>query len=246
MLSVFSKFNFISLIALLLVSCGQQNKTLRVEARIDSELLKSIKSNYYLEPYDLLVISSYGGDELAAIEIRKFLSENKIRVAADKYCLSSCAMHILLPLTNSTINNDTLVALHPSAASFDNEHFLTKIEPSFAKKIRKISNSVNNYDNFDARGLYNYSLGAMMPTCTKDANNPVSFNSRYNFWIPNEDVLRKYGVRINGYWPSDFETAQKLVLKYMQPNLAWAYGLSELEFLSDDSVSNYLSRIPKC
>ncbi len=178
-----------------------------------------------------IYFSSLGGSPIVALDIAERLKSFHIPIYIHDICVSAC-MYVLAIKGNVYLMPQTIVAIHNTPLS--QFYIASKAYPKIARylqfwayrEIKWYSEQVVDSKIFL---MAEYSI---YPRCVHaDSDRLEDFNSltiptKFLFWAPSAEVLRKFGFRIEGEWSQNTDTVIR--------NVRQRYPRADLSRLTTD------------
>ena len=202
----------------------------------------------------VLHINSVGGDGRAIISLAKFVSDNKIDVVVDNYCLSDCAS-ILFPASRSpTLKSGAVLGFHNTLTSM-----------ALVAEIHHISPAAEEYSVY-ARGeheiyrqnqvnpiwliLPHYLLGLKCYGTFDGRAENFFTETVVNLYLPTDRQLHEMGFRYAGHLPtSNIEIKRSLdtLTAHVGHVYQWRFGSDTVNLrVTPLVVENAISSMPQC
>lgn len=102
-------------------------KTVRFQGEITAKKVEQVQRLFESSQADLLLISSPGGDGLAAMTLGKFLFDEGITLQVRDVCSSACANYLFLAAPKKVLEVDSLVVFHGGVRQSNFEQQLVKL-----------------------------------------------------------------------------------------------------------------------
>lgn len=196
-----------------------------------------------------IIITSFGGDERAALKLGYFIFEKDISIVVKNYCQSACAHYILPASSDIHIEQNALVSFHSNmpgiyktieiagpkfTASMDLELFNKKFIEFY--DLIKVDKEIS-LDAIKTLGML----------CIDTADQIVGFGDsfyyRASLWVPTREYMMQVGINFSGYWPENAEEVRDLVHEKSGGKSRWVYGPSKKE-IRNYKYTRELQRCP--
>lgn len=177
--------------------------TIYFRGRIDREQAQIFVREMESRPRDV-VITSPGGDEIAAMEMGEAILRHNRSVTAERFCLSGCFNTILVAARHRIVAPGTLIGIHGSAVASMQRYAKTGLEPpaplpGLVERYRKLYGE--RRVDLDILRCAADQIGMTYQHVDATANGSGQYGgwgARYNFWVPSKADLHRFGVDIAG------------------------------------------------
>jgi hypothetical protein len=201
-----------------------------------------------------LIITSSGGDGLAAIRLANFIHAHKIAVRAEGYCLSSCANYVLPASSDASLGPNVLLGFH---STFTSMYEASKSQdPILAEKLYGAAVRLEQ-ELYRRIGISEAMLlipaHKVKPICAFIKGGPASpplayFISKYTFYIPSRLSLLKFGYRVRGEI-ADTQERLKSAAQNIPQGVQMAIKLEvagEDGEITPNQIRHELQKMPRC
>ncbi|HEX8534079.1 MAG TPA: hypothetical protein VF662_07920 [Allosphingosinicella sp.] len=181
-----------------------------------------------------LTVSSYGGNERAAMAIGRIVVQRQVEVRVEGACMSACAQYILLPASpRAIIEHGSVVGFHGSALALSgwSRRYFAAGEPyrTIFRSSQPISAEADKLiSNARHKALLIGSFKALAPVCVEALptlrDHSPRVRTTYQFWIPSRAQLDRAGIKFSGYWPADAAEAARLARQHFKTGTSFAFG----------------------
>lgn len=211
---------FILLIFALLMGCDSQQNEFHFSGEINSgNVVKIIAQLKYRK---VLAIESAGGEEAAAMELGRFISNNKIDLAIDKFCLSACAIYLVPAAKTVRMRAGSIIAFSVVSGSIF-KSLSPLVPPDERAAIEFYGNETTNYlsgigrnsDLLDAAGVIS------APVCVNVISH--SIRSKITVWVPTPTDFVRFGIDVKGDVVMNVDDARSRLAKILRPDRLYSF-----------------------
>lgn len=161
-----------------------------------------------------VVITSQGGDTVAAIAAARIIRKRGYELEVRRYCLSACAQLILPAAKKATLIDLPIIGMHHSSTAFQ-ALLLSDGNREEADKYAAVARLEQSfYDEIGVdRNMLTYPYSQTVPLCyfsSSDASQPFAqFAAKWNFVALSAETYKKFTKSLpQGRWP---ETREELL-----------------------------------
>ena len=208
------KPTLLNILACLLALCGagrasamEEPGVAVFEGKINRENIAKFQEKYAGKKLNKLVITSFGGSGVEAIEFGDWVRRNHLDVQVRLMCASACANYVFMAGANKIIENNALVLWHGSAEQ-KNIREMQDEYMQVAARLRDVSSTSRSQDDeyvrahksrFDNIERQRRAQAALFSDLKVDESicrlgqEPTDFKTEW--WTATPDVMVKFGIR---------------------------------------------------
>lgn len=221
---------FLGFFTVMSVLLSQPNSEVRLAGRIDDGSTANAIRELRASRQPVLVLSSSGGEEIAALGLGEFVRDNQIEVRVEGVCLSACAQYVMLASPQVSITAGSLVAFHTSSHAIWNWSRIFK-DPSYRAleaKSRPIMKRTASLLDSNRLAMLERAFKELRPICLARAKlgKPPRIKLSASMWVPDIDRLRTVGVLVPTSWPTNTRSAARILDRHLVAGTVVAFGSS--------------------
>lgn len=204
-----------------------RNNAVRLCGGISTASVRLAISELEKEQTKSLVIDSFGGETIAAIELGRYLSDNEVSLYVNGICLSACSQFIMVAAPKLYLRQNSIVGFHDSQYA---TNLIVGEENIRSGMIEEANQEKAFYEDLGVNlSLLTLPMEQLNIDCVVDldaykVSGALAVQMSYDFYMPNENYFREvFPGQLNTDWP-DLEAARQKIDGINIPNMRFKLG----------------------
>lgn len=178
----------------------------------------------------VLVITSAGGDDRAALVLGDFVRANGVEVRVPSYCLTTCAQFVAMAAPELEVSSGSLIGFHQPAVALAYLYSMRDVAtPDTVREAATISLSAYRRWGIERNALLDQ-FGGLEPSCVgwSESDDVPRYQAQAQIWVPTRSWFeRARGKPLNGWWPErqrDVDDASHKITQVLPSLVGFRFG----------------------